>query len=207
MTHKIETILFDLGGVLVDWNPEYVFKKVFHGDQEKVAWFLNTVCTPDWNMEQDAGRTIEEANAIKIAEFPEYEKEIRTFYNDWPQMFTGPIQGTLQIFEAIKKSKNYRYYALTNWSAETWPTALELFPFLNTFEGVVVSGVEKTRKPFNKIYEIILERYDINPKTAVFIDDNYDNILAARKFGIHGIHFLSPEQLAEDLKKLGVVYE
>ncbi len=206
MAHKIETILFDLGGVLVDWKPDYVYQKVFNGDQEKIDWFLNTVCTPEWNMEQDAGRTIEEANAIKITEFPEYEKEIRAFYQEWPKMFSGPIKGSLSIFEAIKKSKNYRYYALTNWSAETWPTALELFPFLNTFEGVVVSGIENTRKPFDKIYETILERYAINPKTAVFIDDNYDNIVTARKFGIYGIHFKSPEQLANDLKELGVKY-
>ncbi len=206
MNKKIKTVIFDLGGVLVDWNPEYVYRKIFKDNPEKVNWFLNTICTSEWNVAQDAGRSIEEANQIKIAEFPEHETLIRSYYEQWPQMFSGAIKGTLSIFEALKKSKNYRYYALTNWSAETWPTALELFPFLTTFQGVVVSGEEKTRKPFDAIYKILLERYQIQAESAVFIDDNYDNVVAARKFGIHGIHFNSPKQLDKELKALGIEY-
>ena len=206
MQQKIETIVFDLGSVLIDWNPEYVYQKVFNGDTEKMNWFLNNVCTMDWNIEQDAGRTIAEANRIKIAEFPAYEKEIKIYYSKWADMISGAIEGTLEIFEAIKTSKNYNYYALTNWSAETWPIALEMFPFLSTFEGVVVSGQEKTRKPFDEIYHTLLNRYQLDPKTTVFIDDNPDNIETANRLGIHGIHFQSPEQLNKELKKLGVDY-
>lgn len=206
MAQDIQTIVFDLGGVLVDWDPAYYYIRRFKGDRKKTAWFLNTVCTPEWNVAQDAGRTIAEGNQLKIEEFPEYEADIRAFYADWPQMFAGPIKGTLDIFEAIKASKKYRYYALTNWSAETWPTALELFPFLSSFEGVVVSGQEKTRKPYTDIYNILFERYQINPSTAVFIDDNFDNIEAAKELGMHAIHFKNPVQLATEIKNLGISY-
>lgn len=104
MKNKIDTIIFDLGGVLVDWKPEYVYQKVFNGDDEKMQWFLKNVCTPEWNMEQDAGRTIAEANAVKIAEFPEYEDLIKLFYEEWPQMFSGPIQENVELFKNLKKS-------------------------------------------------------------------------------------------------------
>jgi 2-haloacid dehalogenase len=206
MSQKIKTILFDLGGVLIDWNPKNVYQNVFDGSSEKINWFLDNVCTMDWNVEQDAGRTIEEANRIKIAEFPEYEKEIKMYYGEWPKMLTGTIKGTFEIFEAIKKSKNYNYYALTNWSSETWPTAMDMFPFLKSFEGVVVSGDVKMRKPFDPIYLHILEKFNLDPKTTVFIDDSLPNIETANRLGIHGIYFQSPEQLAVDLKKLGVTY-
>jgi len=129
MKNKIDTIIFDLGGVLVDWKPEYVYRKVFKDDEEKVQWFLKNICTPEWNMEQDAGRTIAEANAIKIAEFPEFEDLIKLFYEKWPQMFSGPIQENIELFKNLKKTGQYKMYALTNWSAEKWDIALELFPF------------------------------------------------------------------------------
>ena len=199
MKNNIDTIIFDLGGVLIDWNPEYVYNKVFNNDPEKVQWFLNTVCTSDWNIEQDGGRTIEEAVALKIAEFPQYEDWIRIYYNQWHHMFSGAINKNVELFKNLKASGNYKIYALTNWSAQTWPKALELFPFLNEFDGVVVSGKEKTRKPFSKIYHIILNRYAINPENAIFIDDNIDNILAANSLKLNGVHFKSPNQLNKKL--------
>ena len=146
MNNKIDTIIFDLGGVLVDWNPKYVYRKIFNYDEEKVDWFLNTVCTSDCNIEQDGGRTIAEAVRLKIAEFPQYEEWIRLFYSEWQHMFSGAITDNVALFKKLKASGNYKIYALTNWSAETWPKALELFPFYNDFDGIVVSGQEKTRK-------------------------------------------------------------
>ncbi|WP_152287356.1 HAD family hydrolase [Flavicella marina] len=204
MTQLIETIIFDLGGVFIDYNPEYYYRTIFKNDSKKMQWFLENVCTPEWNIEQDAGRTIEEANRIKIAEHPTYEKEIRSFYENWRTMCKGTYQGTLDIFEAIKNSGKYNYYALTNFSAETWPIATEMFPYLNTFQGVVVSGHVKMRKPFAPIYEHLLTKYDINPTTAVFIDDSLPNIEMAKELGIHGIHFQSPEQLKRELEKLNI---
>lgn len=206
MSNKIKTIIFDLGKVLIDHDPAYLYRSIFKDNPEKMNWFLKNVCTSEWNIEQDAGRTIEEANRIKITEFPEYEKEILAYYEQWSIMCKGPIQGTLDIFEAIKKSKNYNYYALTNFSTETWPTAIKLFPFLNTFQGLVVSGEVKMRKPFPPIYHHILDKFKLDPKTTVFIDDSLPNIETANRLGIHGIHFQSPEQLAIELKKLGVNY-
>ena len=203
---NITTIVFDLGGVLVDWNPEYLFLKRFHGDIKKTRWFLENVCTPDWNIMQDAGRTIEEANRLKIAAYPEYESDIIAFYEQWHLMFKGPIKGTLALFEAIKKSENYRYYALTNWSTETWERGKTLFPFFETFQGIVVSGEEKTIKPFADIYNILFDRFEIAPKNAVFIDDNKQNTEAAIALGMHAIHFNNPTQLDLDLKALGIQY-
>ena len=203
---QIKTIIFDLGGVLIDWNPLYVFNTLIP-DAEKRQFFFEKVCTMEWNEEQDAGRTIAEANAIKIAEFPEWEAEIRAYYGRWTEMLGGTIESTVAILRKAIRSPKYKVYALTNWSGETFPIAkkIERFEFLHWFEGVVVSGDEKTRKPFPKIYEILLERYQVNPSEAVFIDDNFKNILAARELGIHAIHFKSPEQLVIELEELGVV--
>ena len=202
MRNKIDTIIFDLGGVLVDWKPEYVYRKVFNGDEERVKWFLNTVCTSEWNMQQDAGRSIEEGEKIKIAEFPEYENLIKLFYKDWPQMFSGPIKENVELFRKLKSSGNYKIYALTNWSAEKWDKALELFPFFKEFDGVVVSGQEKVIKPSKKIYKIILNKFQIIPEQAVFIDDNFTNSEAANKLGIHGIHYKTHKDLINHLQLL-----
>jgi len=204
MNSKIETIIFDLGGVLVDWKPEYVYRKVFNNDEKKVQWFLNTVCTPEWNIEQDAGRTIEEGVNIKIKEFPQYEEWIRLFYNEWHNMFSGPIQENVELFKDLKNSGNYNIYALTNWSAEKWDLALELFPFFKDFDGVVVSGREKTRKPFPEIYTLILNRFNINPKSTIFIDDNFDNVQAAKTLDIQSIRYTPSVDLKLELKKFNV---
>lgn len=199
---KIDTIIFDLGGVLVDWKPEYLYNKIFNGDQEKVQWFLNNICTPEWNAAQDAGRSISEANAIKISEFPEFENEIISFYKRWDEMFSGPILENLKLFKELKASKKFKIYALTNWSAEKWDEGVNLFPFFKDFEGVVVSGQEKMRKPFPEIYKLILKRFAINPKKAIFIDDNKENIAAANSLNINGIHYSKSTDLTKELNLL-----
>ncbi len=205
MNSKIDTIIFDLGGVLVDWNPRNLYKKIFDTN-EQVEWFLNNVCTPEWNEEQDAGRTIAEANALKIAEFPAYKNEIKLFYERWDEMFKVPISETVEIQQKFIANPNYRVYALTNWSAEKWEKGKELFPFFNDFEGVIVSGQENTRKPFDDIYQLIIKRYSIIPEKAIFIDDNFENTIAAKRNEIQAIHFTSPAQLKNDLKKLNITY-
>ena len=204
MKNNIDTIIFDLGGVLVDWKPEYVYRKIFKNDEEKVQWFLNTVCTSEWNMQQDAGRTIKEAEKIKIDEFPEYKDLITLYYKEWPNMFSGPIKENVELFKKLKSSENYKIYALTNWSAEKWDIALELFPFFNEFDGTVVSGLVKTRKPFPEIYKILLNKFNIEPENAIFIDDNNDNILAAKALKINGIHFKNHKQLIRKLKYFNI---
>lgn len=201
---KIDTIIFDLGGVLIDWNPKYVYREVFDGDEKKVDWFLNEICTMEWNMEHDAGRSIKEGTELLIRQFPQYEAWIRIYYDQWQDMLGGPIQDTVSLLNKLKTTNSHKLYALTNWSAELFPVAIERYDFLQHFEGIVVSGTEKTRKPFSEIYEITLDRYSITPEKAVFIDDNIDNVKAAEKFGINGIHFSSANQLEVALKDLGI---
>lgn len=204
MKNKIDTIIFDLGGVLIDWNPEYVFLDVFHGDREKMQWFFDNICTSDWNENQDAGYPMAKATEERIALFPEYEKEIRMFYGRWVDMLGGAITGTVNILKQIIDSYQYKVVALTNWSAETFPIALKHFDFLRWFEGIVVSGEEKTRKPFDDIYYLILERFNINAENALFIDDNLRNVEAANNLGINTVHFQSPEKLLQQLKTFNI---
>ncbi|MBU2951962.1 HAD family phosphatase [Tamlana agarivorans] len=201
---KIDTIIFDLGGVLIDWNPEYVFLDVFNGDQEKTRWFLDHICTSDWNENQDAGYPLVQATEDRVKLFPEYEKEIRLFYGNWEMMLGGAIKGTVDILKKLIDSKTYKVVALTNWSAETFPIAQEKFEFLQWFDAILVSGEENTRKPFKDIYELTLNRFNIKAENAVFIDDNLRNIEAAKKIGIHGIHFTSSEKLVKQLENFNI---
>jgi 2-haloacid dehalogenase len=197
---QIDTIIFDLGGVLIDWNPEYVFLDAFNGDRKKMQWFFENICTSDWNENQDAGYPIKNATEDLIKKFPEYEHYIKLFYGNWEKMLGGCIKGTVEILEALIKTEKYKVVALTNWSNETFPIAQKHFEFLNWFEGIVVSGDEKTRKPFKEIYEICLERFHITPEKAIFIDDNLRNIEAAKHLGINGILFKNPAELLKQLK-------
>jgi 2-haloacid dehalogenase len=201
---QITTIVFDLGGVLIDWNPRYLYRKLFTDEQE-MNTFLDTVTTSDWNEEQDGGRSIAEGTAHLVAQHPQHREMIEHFYGRWPEMLGGAIQGTVDILTALRDSGRYRLYALTNWSEETFPVALEQFEFLHWFEGIVVSGTEKSRKPFPDFYRTLLTRYAIEPVQAVFIDDNKRNILAAEGVGMHTVHFVSPEQLLTELHGLGVL--
>jgi len=200
MQPKINTIIFDLGAVLIDWNPRYVYRSIFDND-ERIDWFLQNICTSDWNENQDAGYPVAQATAELIEKHPEWQKEITAYYGRWQEMLGGPIEETVEIFRQLKQNNNLKFYALTNWSAETFPVALERFDFLNWFDGIVVSGEEKTRKPFPEFFYILLNRYNINASQAILIDDNLRNIHGAEAVGIHGIHFKNPNQLKADLNK------
>jgi 2-haloacid dehalogenase len=201
---SITTIIFDLGGVLIDWNPRYLYSKLFTNEQE-MNTFLDTVTTPDWNEEQDAGRTITEGTAMLVAQHPHHRELIEHFYGRWSEMLGGAIHGTVDVLTELRESHRYRLYALTNWSAETFPIALEQFGFLHWFEGIVVSGTEKMRKPAAEFYHLLLTRYGVEAQQAVFIDDNLRNIQAAQAIGLHTIHFQSPEQLRTELAAFGVL--
>lgn len=198
---NINTIIFDLGAVLIDWNQRHLYKKIFKTDDE-MEWFLANVCTGEWNEEQDAGRPFEEAVRIQTQLFPKYASEIEAFWKRWPEMMAGQIDGTVRIFESLKMKNQYKFYALTNWSAETFPFALERFEFFKWFDGIVVSGEEKTRKPFPEFYHRLLNRYNINPAKSLFIDDSLRNVDAAQKLGINAIQFHHPDQLKSELESL-----
>ncbi|MDA0773350.1 MAG: HAD family phosphatase [Bacteroidetes bacterium] len=198
---QLKNIIFDLGGVLIDWNPEYVFLDVFKGDRKKMKWFFDEICTFDWNENQDAGYPLAQATQDRIALFPQYETWIRMYYGRWEEMLGGPIAETVGLLKKLIDHPNYRVVALTNWSHETFPIALNRFDFLHWFEGIVVSGEEQTRKPFPEIYTTTLDRFGFNAQESLFIDDNLRNVEAAGALGIFGHHFKSPLQLQQFLEQ------
>ena len=203
MSTTIEAIVFDLGGVLIDWNPRYVYRTIFDSE-EKIDWFFDNICTHDWNEKQDAGYSLSTATEELVAQHPEWEPEIRAYYDRWIDMLGGPMHETVNILRDLRQQEHLSLYALTNWSHETFPVALERFDFLQWFDGILVSGEEKTRKPFPEFYQKLLDRYNIDPARAIFIDDNLRNVRAAEDAGINGIHFRNAKQLREELRKFHV---
>ena len=200
----IKNIIFDLGGVLIDWNPKYVFLDVFKGNEKKMNWFFKNICTEEWNLNQDAGYPLEKATNDLIKTYPNYKSYIKMYYGRWEEMLGGEINKSVWILN--KLITQFEVFALTNWSAETFPVALKKFKFLRLFSGIVVSGEEKTRKPFDEIYQLTINRYNLNCDETVFIDDNQRNINAAIDFGIKkSILFKNPENLEADLKKLKIL--
>lgn len=200
---QIETIIFDLGGVLIDWNPRYVYRHMFM-TEDAVEHFLSEICTSHWNEEQDAGRSFADATTVLIDKYPHYAKEITAYYGKWEHMLGDQIHGTVEILQNLKKDSRFRLYALTNWSAESFPVALEKFDFLHWFEGILVSGEEKMKKPDPAIFELMLERYKVDKDKALFIDDNMANVNAARNMGIESIQFTGSEQLKIAIENLGI---
>jgi len=201
---ETKTVIFDLGGVLIDWNPRYLYRKIF-STEEEITWFLGNVCTPEWNERQDAGRSFKEATQELLVKFPAYSEAIHAWYGRWQETVGGPIQPTVEILRTIRDQKQHRLYALTNWSAETFPWAKANFDFLHWFEGIVVSGDEKMVKPQLEFYRLLLNRYKVDPSTSVFIDDNIKNVAAARAVGIDGIHFRSATELSRELSNRGIL--
>jgi len=204
MKNTIDTLVFDLGGVLIDWNPRYLYREIFPNSEE-MEHFLNQVCTSEWNEQQDAGRSLAEGTETLVVAHPNWEPEIRAFYGQWEKMLQGPITGTLRLLEKLAGMGNYRLYALTNWSAELWPIAWERYAFLKTFQGILVSGQEKMAKPEARIYALLFQRFGIRPEKALFIDDNLRNVIASRQAGMAAYHFNSPEGLEGFLTESGLL--
>jgi 2-haloacid dehalogenase len=197
-------VIFDLGGVLIDWDPRHLYRRLFAGDLIAMERFLTEVCTPDWNKQQDAGRPFAEAEAVLIAQFPEQEAMIRAWRKGFQEMIPGALEDVVEILTTLR-AKGTPLYALSNWSAETFLEMPARFPFLNWFRDIVVSGQERVIKPDPQIYRILLERNGISPEEAVFIDDSRPNIVAADALGLQGVHFTSPERLKEELTALGLL--
>lgn len=201
---KIDTVVFDLGNVLIPWDPRRLYRKLLSSEAE-VEQFLAEVCTMPWHTQQDAGRPLAEATAERLALFPQHEALIRAFYDRVDEMFDVAIPESVAILHAVKAA-GYRMYALTNWPGEMFPPAVRRYPFLNEFEGIVVSSHEKLVKPDPALYRILFDRYAINPATAVFIDDSLANVEASRALGMRAIHFRDPAELAPALRSLGLQF-
>lgn len=198
----VDTVVFDLGGVLVDWDPRYLYRTLFD-DEAAMERFLAEVCTPDWNLAQDAGRPWAEAVAVLSAQHPHHAGHIAAYRTRWLETLRGPIQPTVDLLAQLR-DRGVRLYALTNWSQETFPLARERFDFLGWFQGIVVSGEEKLIKPDPQIFQRLIQRYAIEPARTLYIDDSPRNVAAAEALGMHGWHFRGADALRAHMRSLGL---
>ena len=196
-------VVFDLGGVLIDWNPRHLYRKLFPGDPAAMEDFLATICTAAWNEGQDAGRSFAAATALLRAAHPGKAALVDAYFARWEEMLAGPIDGTVEILAALRR-RAVPVYALSNWSAETYPVAQRRFAFLEWFHGIVISGEVGLVKPDPAIYRVLLERHGLAAADAVYIDDVQRNVSAASALGFHGIHFTTPDALRRELASLGL---
>lgn len=198
----VDTVVFDLGGVLVDWDPRYLYRTLFD-DEAAMERFLAEVCTPQWNLAQDAGRPWAEAVAELSAQHPHHAEHIAAYHTRWLDTLRGPIQPTVDLLAELRE-RGVRLYALTNWSQETFPLARERFDFLGWFEGIVVSGEERLIKPDPAIFHRLIQRYAIEPARTLYIDDSPKNVVAAEALGMHGWHFQGADALRAHMRALGL---
>ena len=191
--------LFDLGGVFFDWDPNHFFKDIFDKNEER-EYFLSKVCNDEWNIQQDAGRTIKEAEAILIPKFPHYEQQIKMYYKNHRNMIRGTFNSSIQVLDKLKK-QNYDCYVLSNWSAETFVGMTDDYPFLQLFDGLLISGEDKMMKPNAEIYELAITRFNLIPQETIFIDDKLENIEAAKKLNLKTIHLVDPNKIELEIDK------
>lgn len=196
--------VFDLGGVLIDWNPRYLYRKLFDGDDAAMEHFLATVCTSHWNVQQDAGRTLAEGCELLKRQHPAHARFIDAWRERYDEMLAGPIHGTVDLLSDLRR-RGVPVYALSNWSAETYPAAERRFDFLQWFDGMVLSGNVRLIKPDPRIYRLLCETHGIDPAQAVYIDDVPANVEVANALGMYGIHFTDPVSLRSELRQVGLL--
>ena len=201
---KRSVAVFDLGGVLIDWNPRYLYRKLFDGNDEAMERFLATVCTHNWNVQQDAGRSLAEACALLKSQYPADSKMIDAWMERYEEMLGDPIHGTVELLAELCAA-GVPVYALSNWSTETFPAALKRFDFLRWFDGILLSGQVRLVKPDPRIYQRFFETHAVDPVQAVFIDDLKANVESATALGMHGIRFTDPPALRRELVSVGLL--
>jgi len=203
-TASFDTILFDLGAVLIDWNPRYLYRPIFNGDEKAMEHFLSEIVPGSWNHDIDAGKSFDQAVAERIAVHPDHADKIALWRDGWEKMLRDEIAGSVEILGELR-GKGHRLHALTNWSAETFPIARRRFEFLQWFENIVVSGEVGLAKPDPRIFALTIARCRLNPARTVFIDDSLRNVEAGRNAGMQALHFSDPQQLRADLNRLGML--
>jgi HAD superfamily hydrolase (TIGR01509 family) len=198
----------DLGGVLLDWDRRYLYRKIFNDagrdNSGRMDWFLTHVCSLEWNMTQDEGRPWSVAEAELVAHYPDFEPEIRAYRARWHEMISGPIMGTVAILDDLA-ARDVPIYSITNFASDTYRETSARFSFFQHFRGVVVSGDEGLLKPDPRIYRLLEARYGIDLTDCVFVDDVPANCNGARDCGMHAIEFTSPDQARNCLRELGLL--
>ena len=196
-------VVFDLGGVLIDWNPRYLYRQLIE-DEAEIERFLAEVCHAAWNEEQDRGRTFAEAVEEAAARHPGERALIEAYHHRWHEMLAGPIEGSVQILCELKQA-GYELHALTNWSVEKFPIARERYDFLTWFESILVSGEVGLIKPDPRIFQLLLASIGRPAQDCIYIDDNARNVAAAAALGFDAIHFQAVDQLRRDLTRRGTL--
>ncbi|MCI5577747.1 MAG: HAD family phosphatase [Succinivibrio sp.] len=197
----IKNVVFDFGGVLLDWNPRYFYKSIFNDDQ-KMEYFLQNIATSTWNAQMDKGRSFEECMKELAEQYPEYKEPIMLYRKGWETMLKGPIESGMRVLDAVMNAQKFKVYGLTNWSAETFPGTFNKYKFLQKFEGIVVSGEEQMIKPEKGIYLTLIERYNLVPEETFFMDDNIQNVETALSRGINAVQFTGTDKNLEQIAKI-----
>ncbi|MCC7118019.1 MAG: HAD family phosphatase [Anaerolineales bacterium] len=197
-TRKITTIIFDFGGVLLRWNPHNIYNRYFPDQPKEIDRFLAEINFMEWNAQQDKGRPFMEGNAVLSSQFPQYKELIYAYYENWEKSIDGQIDGSVEALRQLK-AKGYFIYGLSNWSAETFPTARKLYPFFDLLDDYVLSGEVKMIKPEAEIFHYALKKFGKTAAECLFIDDSAPNIRAAEALGFDVIHFQSAAQLQAEL--------
>lgn len=206
LTAALTTVVFDIGNVLIEWDPRNLYRDLFDGDEMLMEDFLENVCTPEWNAEQDRGRSWADAVAALTAEHPDCAELIRAFDDCWQAMVPGEIDGTVEILRELK-AQGTPLYALTNYSAEKFAQSRERFDFFDLFDGVVVSAHERLIKPDPALYRVLFDRYGLDPRRCGFIDDSPANVATARELGMTAWRFVGPDNFRADLTAAGLLPE
>lgn len=199
----VDAVVFDLGGVLIDWDPRYLYRSIFEGDEAAMERFLAEITTPAWNAEQDAGRTWRDAVETLVAAYPDQRDLIVAYDERWAEMLGGPIEGTVAVLADLRRA-GIRLAALSNWSAEKFPIARERYPFLDWFETVVVSGEVGIAKPDPRIFRHLLDQTGFAPEATIYVDDVPANVTVAADLGMVALRFRDPATLRDDLRRFGL---
>jgi 2-haloacid dehalogenase len=204
--NSFDAVVFDLGGVLIDWNPRHLYRKIFK-DADEAEKFLKEVCTQEWNELHDAGADYEDTIPALVERYPHFKSQIWAYHQRWSEMLGEPIVGTVEILKRLHKQSKYRLIALTNCPADKYTHEIEKYPFLSLFDGVIVSGQVKMKKPDPRIFDLLISQFALNPQKTIFIDDSLKNIEVAKSLRIDGIHFKQSDGLNIELKQRQILVD
>lgn len=200
---KRDIVIFDLGNVLIRWDPRNLYRRIFDTNLKEMEWFLTHVCNADWNELHDRGQSFATGIRALSAQYPAYAVHIAAYFSRWPEMLGGAIKENVHVLTELKE-QGIPVYALTNWSHETFPFAKERFPFLSLFDGIVMSGEERLTKPDPELYHKLFTRYTISPHRCVFIDDALPNIKTAAQLGVATVHYTPSCDVRTELREHGL---